>query len=113
MAIGRVLSHEAEAVERATGVQIGGKKIALDASYTRHAFKSHGPSGEHRRGQRPIAETDLGRAREVFRASTFRRADERSDVGFVGHARIDGQTFGTVWEARKHAVILITMWKGA
>lgn len=108
--IGRVGAKVKAALE-ARGIQLKGDGVALDPGLVRHIVVRH---SAERGGQRSVSGADIASAAGLLNRARAVRADKPARNGsqrFVAMTRSRGESIYSVFEVRKKAVTLVTMWK--
>lgn len=110
MAIGKI-GDKAGALIASRGVRIKGDDIAIDASMVRHIAVRH---ASERGGQRSVNGTDIASAAGFLNSARSARLGSPAKNGsqrFIVQANKGRERIYAVFEVRKKAVTLVTMWK--
>jgi phage-related protein (TIGR01555 family) len=111
------LVENAEAIERAVGIDVAGFDRVLDSAGLRHALTRHGEDGIHEWNgvaQRPITRSDFGLIPRIVAEGRIVSAKPRKQKPTVTYeAEIGAERFTYVEEIRRSArqVATKTMWK--
>lgn len=108
--IGQV-GTKASALARRSGFDISGKAVALDPSAIRHIAIGHGR--ERRGGHRDVTGRDIASAHLALNGATRLRAAGAAKTGaprFATMTKMGSDQVFAVFEVRKKAVSLVTMW---
>jgi hypothetical protein len=110
LVVGQVSERAADRM-RAIGLDGSGKAVSLDASALRHIHKRHG--NEKRGGQQSVRGEDMASAAGVLNGARTMRKLAPAPTGaprFATMTNSKGQRVYAVFEVRRNAVALHTMW---
>jgi phage-related protein (TIGR01555 family) len=96
---------------RTIGLDIAGKAVALDASGIRHIANRHG--SDHRT-QRPVGAREVASAALVLNRADRMRLIKPAATGakrFIVSAEVRGTRIYAIFESRRRAVSLVSMWR--